>query len=642
MFDLPHELLMTIQLKHDTVLQPLSGEIDSERALESHSAKSPQENLTVASRACALCGIAFLDLSEQRSHAKSDWHHYNLKEKLKGRKPIQETEFEKLVGDLTESISGSETSGSDDGDDSSRNDNTLTALFQKQAKLTEGGPEGEHEPLKRKRGSGSPPLLWFSTPLASPNTSFGIYRALFTEVEQHPSNIIGAIRQKQLKPAQTKQAQDDNNGVPLPSSVTEPHVFSCMIGGGHFAAMIISLTPKVIRKASGVEERQAIVIAHKTFHRYTTRKKQGGSQSANDSSKGPAHSAGAGIRRYNEAALEAEVRALLSEWREMINTSILKFVRATGTTNRRTLFGPYDDQVLRLNDPRNRSFPFSTRRATQAELMRAFVELTRMKVSQIDEAAIQASAADNSKEEGELPNAVGAKYKLLTPEVSKEEEVALHHTSQLQALIRRSKAPAVLSYLSNNSIPPDFAFHPRSTQANHHASTPLHLAANINSASVVTALLMKAGADPTRLNGEGRPPFDIAGDRATRDAFRVARFECGESKWNWEAAHCPPPMSKAEADKRDESVKLEAEKAENSRRKAEIERLKLDVSTDMNKRATGKALVAVERTSLEIREQDARGLTPDMRTKLERERRARAAEERIRRMTGGGSAGSGR
>ncbi|KAL9123416.1 MAG: hypothetical protein Q9187_000017 [Circinaria calcarea] len=641
-FDLPHELLMTIHLKDDTALQPLSCEIDSERGLESHSAKSPQENLTVASRACALCGISFLDLSEKRSHAKSDWHRYNLKEKLKGHKPIQETEFEKLVGDLTESISGSETSGSDDGDDGNRKDNTLTALFQMQAKLDEGGPEGEHEPLKRKRGSGCPPLLWFSTPFAPPNTFFGIYRALFTEVEQHPSNIVGAIRQKQLKPAQKKQTQNDNNGVPLHPSMTDPHFFLCMIGGGHFAAMIISLTPKVSRKANGVEERQALVIAHKTFHRYTTRKKQGGSQSANDSSKGPAHSAGAGIRRYNEAALEAEVRALLSEWRDMINTSMLKFVRATGTTNRKTLFGPYDDQVLRLNDPRYRSFPFSTRRATQAELMRAFVELTRMKVSRIDEAAVQASTADEVKEEGKSPKTATAKFKQLNPEVSKEEEVAIHHTSQLQALIRRSKAPAVLSYLSNNSIPPDFAFHPLSTQANHHASTPLHLAASINSASVVTALLMKAGANPTRLNGEGRPPFDIAGDRATRDAFRVARFESGESRWNWEAAHCPPPLSKAEADKRDESAKLEAEKVESHRRKAELERLKLDASTDMSKRATGKALGVVERTGSEIREQEARGLTPDMRTKLERERRARAAEERIRRMTGGGGAGAGR
>jgi hypothetical protein len=44
----------------------------------------------------------------------------------------------------------------------------------------------------------------------------------------------------------------------------------------------------------------------------------------------------------------------------------------------------------------------------------------------------------------------------------------------------------------------------------------------------------------------------------------------------------------------------------------------------------------VEKTAEERRQEEARGLTPEMRTRLERERRARAAEERIRRMQGGG------
>ncbi|KAL8741257.1 MAG: hypothetical protein Q9190_006113, partial [Brigantiaea leucoxantha] len=140
--------------------------------------------------------------------------------------------------------------------------------------------------------------------------------------------------------------------------------------------MIVSLAPKLVKRPTGVEERQAIVLAHKTFHRYTTRRKQGGAQSSNDSAKGAAHSAGASIRRYNEAALETDIRSLLSEWKDLINTSQLIFVRATGSANRRILFGPYEGQVLRHSDARNRGFPFSTRRATQAELMRAFVELT--------------------------------------------------------------------------------------------------------------------------------------------------------------------------------------------------------------------------------------------------------------------------
>jgi hypothetical protein len=64
-----------------------------------------------------------------------------------------------------------------------------------------------------------------------------------------------------------------------------------MSGGGHFAAAVF-------------DNRTGEIVVHKTFHRYITRRGQGGVQSALDQSKGNAKSAGATIRRYNEAALE--------------------------------------------------------------------------------------------------------------------------------------------------------------------------------------------------------------------------------------------------------------------------------------------------------------------------------------------------
>ena len=593
---------------------------------------------------CGLCGALFQTLSEQRLHVKSDWHGYNLKQRMRNHPAIQEAEFERLIGDLAESISGSESSESENDKQENAKDSMLTSLLKKQAEL--GEPELDTDLRSRKQigGAGSPPLLWFSSPLVAQNIAFGIYRALFTDSDQQSGDLVEVLRKKQLKPVQNQKTQNGTNGFPLSPSMTSPTIFLCMIGGGHFAAMVVSLCPRIGKKASGVEERQAIVVAHKTFHRYTTRRKQGGSQSTNDSAKGAAHSAGAGIRRYNEAALEAEVRALLNEWKDMINTCKLRFIRATGTANRKVLYGPYDGQVLRPYDSRNRTFPFSTRRATQAELMRAFIELTRLKVSQVDEATLAAGAADGvtSMKPGDRHAEVPSKP--LTSKPSKEEEVALLHTSQLQALIRRSKAPAVLSYLTNASISPNFVFCPPSTQANRHASTPLHLAASINSPTVVLALMIKGGADPTVLNGEGKPPFDIAGDRATRDAFRVARSEIGEDRWNWEGAHCPSSLSKSEADERDESTRREAHNIEVRRREVETERLRAEELMNQGeskaKQTTGKTLGAVEKTGSEKREQEARGLTPELRAKLERERRARAAEERMRRLTGGASSTS--
>jgi len=62
-----------------------------------------------------------------------------------------------------------------------------------------------------------------------------------------------------------------------------------MCSGGHFA---------------GVCFERDKVVNHKTIHRYTVRRKQGGSQSSKDNAGKKIKSAGASIRRYNEMALQ--------------------------------------------------------------------------------------------------------------------------------------------------------------------------------------------------------------------------------------------------------------------------------------------------------------------------------------------------
>jgi hypothetical protein len=566
-----------------------------------------------------------------------------------------EAEFEDLALadakiDLEESISGSDEDEDSEDDASQSNANEkgdmLATLLKKQANISPTGHQEGAQSRKRERGAGKPPLLWFNTPLLPPNTSLGIYRAIFTNAEQEEGyDIISTIRNKQHAPIPTSKATPKDSRIENHQVEKSPHYFLSMIGGGHFAAMVVALSPKSGRKnAMGVEERQASVLAHKTFHRYTTRRKQGGAQSANDAAKGAAHSAGSTLRRYNEAALTNEIRALLAEWKPLIDSAELLFIRATGSTNRRTLYGPYDGQILRHSDPRNRGFPFNTRRATQAELMRAFVELTRAKVSRIDETALAAASA---AKQGQATSIKSDKSpsSFATNEVSKEEEAAISHTTQLQSLIRRSKAPAVLSYLSSNSLTPEFTFQPSETQQNHHAPTPLHFAASTNSPAVVLALLTKMSADPTEMNGEGKTSFELAGDRATRDAFRVARAELGEGRWDWDRARAPPPLTKSEADNRGKRERADAEKKEAERRKAEMARLRDEQAAVKQKEQQGSSkrggrslALGGEKTGAEKREEEAKGMTPEVRMKLERERRARAAEERIKKMRGGGEA----
>ena len=637
---------MTLRLKSSTFHEPVAIESPEEakHEIQDHGNRDTKST-TKDTTTCLLCTTSFPNYQDQRNHVKTDWHKYNLKQKVRGAPAVSESDFEKLIEELDESISGSGTDTSESDEEGMDRKTDLTALLKKQAKLAlTNAQDGDSVPVKRKRGAGKPPLIWFSTALVPSNISLGIYRALFTNREQESSDIVSVVRQKQLPSVTARPIiTDRSNGVPLPSTMTSPSIFMCMIGGGHFASMIVSLAPKMGKQASGSEQRQAVVIAHKTFHRYTTRRKQGGAQSSNDSAKGAAHSAGSSLRRYNEVALEQEVRALLAEWRTLIDDVQLIFVRATGSSNRRVLFGPYDGQVLRQDDPQNRTFPFSTRRATQAELMRAFVELTRIKVSEIDEAALAAAAAkaDAAAQSAEAvsKNKVVAPSK---PKPSKDQEEALLHTSQIQAFIRRSKAPALLTYLTSHSLSANHAFQPLDAHPNHHAPTPLHLASSINSAAVVLALLTKADADPTISNGEGRPSFDLAGERATRDAFRVARSELGEDRWDWNAAHVPPALLRIEAERRDARERAENERVEIERRRNEEQRLRYELPKTVPIKKGGTPLGAAPKSAEERREEEARGLTPEMKAKVERERRARAAEERMKRMTGTVGQGAGR
>ncbi|RVX66196.1 hypothetical protein B0A52_10088 [Exophiala mesophila] len=618
-YDLPTELLQS--------LTPVENHSTSSSAEES---SRPDQDVTKGesaggSTSCALCRLSFTNVQDQRQHVRSDFHKYNLKLSLKELPCVDEATFVKLIGDLDESISGSDTEDSEEDEEAQNTpgDSILSALLKKQANLHSSGVEDVgHKP--GKVGPGNAPMIWLSSPKLGENIGLGVYKAILSnaELEDASSSTIDILRRKQLKPTMAKQS----GGAKTIPGQQDPHFFLCMIGGGHFAAMIVSLVPEIRKGAGGVEERHAVVLAHKTFHRYTTRRKQGGSQSSNDNAKGNAHSAGSSIRRYNEMALEADVRNVLGEWRGMINTAELLFFRATGAANRRTLFGPYDGQVLHKNDPRIRGFPFSTRRATQAELLRSFQELTRLKVGKLTDTPLDTRPPEKQVAKETKPKAT-------VPQFTKEEEAARLHTSQLQALIRRSKAPGVLLYLTKNELSADFRFWPESEH--HHAPTALHLSASTNSPALVMSLLTKGKADPTVRNGDGKTAYEIAGDTKTRDAFRVARSQLGEGAFDWGATHIPSALTQVEYETKNQQEKSASEDAEAQRRKADLERLRREeeerhVGRIEKKAGPGKSLA--DKTGAEKREEEARGLTPELRMRLERERRARAAEERIKRM----------
>ncbi|KAJ4430698.1 hypothetical protein ANN_19289 [Periplaneta americana] len=150
--------------------------------------------------------------------------------------------------------------------------------------------------------------------------------------------------------------ENDECLIPLALKSSEnPFWAIIMLGGGHFAA--------------GIFQGQDVLV-HKTFHCYTVRARQGGSQSSRDNRTGGSHpkSAGASLRRYNEAALIQHVQDIMDSWSSQLGSCGLILYRAVGH-NRNVLFSGRNPP-LNKNDPRLRTIPFATRRATFSEVKR--------------------------------------------------------------------------------------------------------------------------------------------------------------------------------------------------------------------------------------------------------------------------------
>jgi hypothetical protein len=282
---------------------------------------------------------------EDVAYYRSDLYKFNLKRSLKKLPPLTEEEFETMLEEHSiESLSGSESGSEIDEKDS------LELKLQSLMNMTIHEDEEEVPQNSVSYLNTKSPLILFKSSLLPQDRAFGVYKSLFSEEEL-------------LKPLETLKGF---------SSLKNKKSALFMIGGGHFAGAIVSHVPKntkgnATNSKQSVLEQSVNIIASKTFHRYTTRRKQGGSQSASDNARGKANSAGSSIRRHNEQALIKEVRELLSQWSLHLKDCTSIYIRASGATNRKTLIG-YEGAVLKNDDRRIKNFPFTTKRATTSEL----------------------------------------------------------------------------------------------------------------------------------------------------------------------------------------------------------------------------------------------------------------------------------
>ncbi|KIY70796.1 hypothetical protein CYLTODRAFT_391554 [Cylindrobasidium torrendii FP15055 ss-10] len=617
-FSLPSELLETLTPRH-LVNEPSRPRSPSPKPIATK--LGPTTN-GLGSRACNICnGAVFQDTEEQRSHYRSDWHRYNVKTRLNGHAAVSEADFAKLVDTLDDSLSGSESS-SDESDDS----DAVNALVSKNKRAAR-----PNSPEEEARAAPVTALTWFHSP---PSTQIGIYRMVF------PAGQTDYLRE--LKAMQ--------------SSPTERTWALFMTAGGHFAGAIVrvaiaddekvassTLTGKKSQKGPKPEIE---VLRHKTFHRYTTRRKQGGSQGTNDNAKTKAVSAGAMLRRYGEMALRDDIRGLIEEWKDDIGDVERIWIRAS--VPNRKIFMDYEGSAISKTDSRLRTFPFPTRRPTQAELTRCLNELVRVKVSHLTEDALreqdEAYLASLPKPKA-IPTPAPApvvKEKDKAPVLSKEEELLRDRWERLLEMLHKGKVDAIRSFWEKygqglggvDTTIPDWA--------GERYGTLLQVAAAADQEDIVRWLLEEARANPTlevtsQQDGTAEPSirrtaYDLSASRNIRDTFRRVAGEHTDW-WDWfGAGKIPSALSKEMEEEREEKKK--------TRRKGLKDKLK-------EREKEKKTVTIAEPESTPVRTPKAAtsgpqklgggsgaaeavmGLTPEMRARIERERRARAAEARM-------------
>lgn len=522
---------------------------------------------------------------------EDDLAKFNKTRSAQGMPPLTEEQFDNMVetGSIG-SISGSEDEEEDD-------DLLMNQLYQRFSETTVS--EVEHESLNTAHLKSRTPMIYFKSSKLPQDKNLGVYKALFNEKEL--SSPLLALKGWNL---------DKSNG--------KSALF--MLGGGHFAGAIISHKRKNIKGNAinhkiSVQEQEVELIKSKTFHRYTTRKKQGGSQSANDNAKGNAKSVGSNIRRYMEQQLIQEIRELLELWKDDLKDCESIYIRANGSAGRKTLVG-YEGAVISNDDKRVKGFPFSTRRATASELKRAWTQLAYMTVTDIvkqDEKLRQKLLLqqENLKKSQQ-------QKKIVKQEVPESDK----HTSELIGLCKRQKAPLLINYLKKHLLSPNMELTPETF-----ISTPtlLHYCSSQGLAHMVQVLLVNLKADPCISNHAGRVAAELSANKHIKSMFQICRYKLGEDYCDWLAAKVGEPKTKEQVDSEEqqEAEEIRKEKQqqiqESYNNKTEME---LKKPTFSSKGQLGGATL-LSSTS---------GLNDEQKMRLMREQRARAAEARLGRL----------
>ncbi|KAJ2023671.1 hypothetical protein GGI06_001317 [Coemansia sp. S85] len=661
-FHFPPALLETLHLSAS--LNHVSSSKDAEPALAN--VTQTMASVRIAQPTCHTCGGEQFDSVDfQRVHAKSTRHKRNFERKAEWRK--KNPEAQPALDEYPWMPLSSDDIGDDGvevGDvssDDEEDDGGLVAV--------KGGS---------KLSTG---MLWFVGQVedAERVAVYGVHRRLLVPKGVHGIHIDGdqvlaELRRLQLAPPAQRTMAELKQQKKEEGLSESRHLWGFVaLNGGHFAGAIID-------RATGE------FVAHKTFVRYTTRRKQGGSQSRQDNAMGyAANSAGAQIRRYNEAKLMDEIHALMGDWRQWLDKCECLLVRVP-KPNRQNFFAPSGASFpVRWSDERIREVPVPMARPSLAELRRVYADITTVSVASVrmvqskqEDPVEEVVEEDESGEESDCtlepeprPDLLAFLHhvaKMILDSAMTDDEIVAYLCDHLERFLDALSDPAVgLRYLTTMN----------GVQA-HRTPTLLHVAALCGRSELVPFLLDN-GEDPTVTSGHpplfagGVTAYEVAKDRRTRDVFRVYRSEHeGEIDGiEWHRARVPLPITRAEMEEREERERQkkrrekERKKEKEKERRAERERER--VAAEADDEAMERAMAANREThsvggngvkgltdaQLRARVLDMayasaagswnkgeRPLSPNSQRAVERELRFQAAQKRMQKTPTTGSTGS--
>eukprot|EP01132_Coremiostelium_polycephalum_P005541 gene5541-6900_t len=614
---------------------------------------STNNNLGEFDHLCNACLQRFTDKELRNQHYRSPIHRYNLKLKLAHLPPISELEYRNLL-ETAKAEEEDNTSSSDDSTDNEDNSDDASG--------SSSSEDDEHLLNPKIKPKDRPELIeFYDTPVDStdPKVKFvqkelklqlSVWRCLLAA-----PNVYKTMSDQQLIDTFKSYSLSKN---------MKWAVLIC--SGGRFAGAIYTIGGKC--------------LDHKTYHRYTTRKKQGGSQSSKDSQSGVRKSAGASMRRYNEKRLREEVAELLGGWRQHFKECSHIFVSAPKGNTRDILFPP--GGFIQQDDQRIRTIPFPVIRPTYSETQRISNWITSVDIDLFDEEKELVERQEHEKRleqhkkrlekekrtvewnEGHMNDEKsGTNGKNNENDSTKEEtkEPAQQSNYELDPLFEATKqrdfekvkylleedenyelpVPTgndsiitplfiavenkdiklinyLVEFLSNeiNTRIPRWSFR-----------TALHKAAAEGSLEIIK-ILLNNGADPTVEGLHSDTAYDMSANQKTRDLFREWAGD-NLDKWDYNKAHIQPLTRQMKEDKEERKKQKRKNQREKEKLKKKAEKEQREI--EEKQKLEDDKLKHIRLEELKITDQVKKEKDAKEALLTDREKRALAAE---RRMTG--------